>query len=173
MLIIMQPGAQAAPNWCLNDMELGVSSSWKNAFNVSLRKMLPFGACCSLPPKWLLHWSQQWQFCCSESSSAWELLATPFVRTEGNSFGYMKQHKRQLLLKGRTAAYKLRCTVCPHQGQSWRVDDCKYPKYCYGLMQTNGVLPLASFCKGKGQDFILHVHHKKHTQISWINIFVK
>lgn len=101
-----------------------------------------------------------------------EPVAPPLVRTEGNSLGYMKEHKWQLLLKGKTAVYKLRCTVCPQQGQIWRVD-CKYPKYHRGLMQTDGVLPLASFCKGKGQDFILHVHRKKHALISWITIFVK
>lgn len=101
-LITMQPGAQAAPNQCLNDMDtflvLGVSSFWKNPFSISLRKMLLFGACCSLPPKRLLHWSQQWQFCCGESISAWELPATPLVGTEDNSLGYVKQHKQQLLL---------------------------------------------------------------------------
>lgn len=163
-----QPGADYMDTFLV----LGVSSSWKNSFNVSLRKLLLFGACCSLPPKRLLHWSQQWQVCCSGSSSAWEPVAPPLVRTEGNSLGYMKEHKWQLLLKGKTAVYKLRCTVCPQQGQIWRVD-CKYPKYHRGLMQTDGVLPLASFCKGKGQDFILHVYGKKHALISWITIFVK
>lgn len=104
---------------------------------------------------------------------------------KGNSLDYMKQHKWQLLLKGKKrAVYKLRSTVCPQQGQIWRLEckypkyqiwrlDCKYPKYHRGLKQIIGVLPSASLCKGKGQDFILHMHRKKYAQVSWIKIFVK